>query len=105
MIHKSACRFIKNKSSDRIIEASWKSKISFVPIRVVANDRVGLLRDITSAVSGFAINLLDLKTNVDKAKEIATFDMMCEISEIDQLVKIMNRISRIDDVINVFKPL
>ena len=103
MIHKIGCRFIRNKKNDRIIEASWRQKNTVVPLKVVAYDRVGLLRDVTRVMSDQGINLIHVETDINKEKEIGTITMNCEIIDLGQLMKVFGLLSKVDGVIKVFR--
>ncbi|OCG01449.1 GTP diphosphokinase [Gilliamella sp. wkB112] len=104
-IHRSDCeqlQELKNHAPERIIKAIWSSKrqASYTMItRVVANDRSGLLRDITTILANEKVNVLGLSSRSDTKQQLATIDMDMEIFDQDSLNRVLNKIKQLPDVI------
>jgi GTP pyrophosphokinase len=84
------------------VEATWGDKYASgyeVTIRIVAHDRNGLLRDITSILANEKANVLRMSSNSDIAQQTATIIMTMELYNLDSLNKLLTKVSQIDDVI------
>jgi GTP pyrophosphokinase len=71
----------------------------------VANDRNGLLRDITSILANEKANVLRMSSNSDVAKQTAIINMTLELYNLDSLNKLLTKVSLIDDVIEAKRSL
>jgi len=66
-VHRAACVLVDSLDGDRIIFASWKGrsdkeKLKYrVGVLIMVMPRVGLMRDMTSKISGLGFNILDIK--------------------------------------------
>ncbi|OCG06618.1 GTP diphosphokinase [Gilliamella sp. wkB178] len=104
-IHRADCeqlQELKNHAPERIIKAIWSgnSQASYTMItRVVANDRSGLLRDITTILANEKVNVLSLSSRSDTKQQLATIDMDMEIFDQDSLNRVLNKIKQLPDVI------
>ncbi len=104
-LHRRDCaNVLNNLDRDRLIEVSWRpeQRNAFpVRIRVLAYDRPGLLRDISTIVSEESINIADAYTHTDPKKHIAEILATLEITDAEQLSRVLNRIERLPNVIEV----
>ncbi len=102
-IHRTDCpNVLKNLDQDRIIEVTWgKRKRSVYPvrIRILAFDRPGLLRDISTVVSDEGVNITDSYTRTNQEKHTAEILATLEITDAEQLSRILNRLERLPNVI------
>ncbi|MCD6528184.1 bifunctional (p)ppGpp synthetase/guanosine-3',5'-bis(diphosphate) 3'-pyrophosphohydrolase [bacterium] len=107
VIHKIECenfKQLKKKWPNRIVEASWSTekelsyKISF---QITAKDRIGLFRDVSSAVSNLGINILESQAKVNSQKNTAFIKMKIQISNLKELKKLFEEIKKIKGVIEV----
>jgi len=101
---KNAPNLILNKA-DRIISVEWSRQkdIQFVAaLRVIGEDRVGILNDLTQVVSK------TLKTNI-RSMTISTEDGVFEghvvlfVSDLDHLRRLIDRIKRITGIHGVYR--
>ena len=104
-IHRSDCdRFaqLQLANPERVVDSVWgeQSASGFhLKIRVVASDRHGLLRDITTVLANEKVSVAGVATRVDQKRQIATIDMEIELNNVQMLSKILSRLSKLDDVI------
>lgn len=106
MVHGTACINLQQVNPDRIIKVSWgaidKNKNNFYPaeIEITSFDRIGLLKDIIAKLSDSKINILsaNVVTNKDKT---AVINVKVEVSNLENLQKVMLMIGQISDVLNV----
>ncbi len=104
-LHRRDCpNVLNNLDRDRLIEVTWRAEQRDaypVRIRVLAYDRPGLLRDISTIVSEEGINIIDAYTHTDPKKHIAEILATLEITNAEQLSRVLNRIERLPNVIEV----
>ncbi len=58
-------------------------------VRVVANDRSGLLRDITTILANEKVNVLGVSSRSDVKQQLATIDMTIELYNIEVLSRVL----------------
>ncbi|CAG0932696.1 GTP pyrophosphokinase [Thermoflexales bacterium] len=105
-IHHANCVNILNSSeSERLIEVSWGTSQRTYPVtvKISAYDRDGLLRDVATVVAGENVSMSSV--HVTTNKNIATFVATLEIAGTAQLSKLMDRIERLPNVIEVKRQL
>jgi GTP pyrophosphokinase len=86
----------------RIIEVSWgvrQASVYPVDISVDAYDRSGLLRDITQVLSVSRCDVLALHTQINRGDNTATLTVTVEISDLEQLAKLLSQIRNLPNVI------
>ncbi|HHY77065.1 MAG TPA: bifunctional (p)ppGpp synthetase/guanosine-3',5'-bis(diphosphate) 3'-pyrophosphohydrolase, partial [Clostridiales bacterium] len=87
------------------IEVEWntQSSVSYnADVQVRANDRQGLLAEITSIINENKINIVSFYSRTSKDR-IANINFVLEINDIEQLNKLIRRLRRIEGVIEVFR--
>ncbi|MEM6327462.1 MAG: ACT domain-containing protein, partial [Bacteroidota bacterium] len=107
-IHRTSCKNAPHlllDRAERTIDVEWSRQkdVQFVAaLRIVGEDRVGLVSDLTTVISK------NLKTNI-RSITIAGEDGMFEgivglyVSDLGQLQRIMKRINRLDGVYGVYR--
>ncbi len=104
-IHRQDCPNIlriQEDSLDRLIEVSWSEGHSAsypVDIAIVAYDRQGLLRDISSILSNEKLNVLSINTMTDLKDHMARMHITLEISDIAQLSRVLAKINQLPNVL------
>ena len=102
-VHKLGCENIqKEQDRDRVVEVNWGKTKSYYPVRISIHswDRVGLLRDLTSAVASEKINVNDVVSkNQNDGTAFVNLDIF--ISSIEQLGKIFAKIEEVQGIISV----
>ncbi len=104
-IHRADCVNCRNliNNEQRLIDVSWEKEVkaSFVTeLTVYANDRVGLLADITIALNEIKANILsaNAKTNPNR---VAIITIGFEVESTDKLNKIIKVLRKVDSVYEV----
>lgn len=106
-VHRTDCKNIlhlKDKEESRLIEVEWgEGDVRNYPVNLLirANDRHGLLSDITKTLSDDKINVVAVNTMSDKKEQSARMSVTIEIRDLQQLTQIMDRIARLRNVIDV----
>ncbi len=104
-IHRADCdQFAEllSHAPERIVDAVWGENYSSgysLVVRVVANDRSGLLRDITTILANEKVNVLGVSSRSDVKQQIATIDMNIEIYNLQVLGRILAKLNQLPDVI------
>ncbi|MDZ4721242.1 MAG: bifunctional (p)ppGpp synthetase/guanosine-3',5'-bis(diphosphate) 3'-pyrophosphohydrolase [Roseiflexaceae bacterium] len=104
-IHRADCRMVVNeRDRERLVDVSWGAAAppqgSPVPVRIEAWDRVGLWRDISSAVADANINI-DVVEQVPTRKiGRAVLRITLRIGSVSQLATIIDKLNRLSDVID-----
>nr|VUD34676.1 GTP pyrophosphokinase [Raoultella sp. NCTC 9187] len=78
---------------------SYSAGYSLV-VRVVANDRSGLLRDITTILANEKVNVLGVASRSDTKQQLATIDMNIEIYNLQVLGRVLGKLNQVPDVID-----
>lgn len=105
-IHRADCdqlAELTNHAPERIVDAVWGESYSSgysLVVRVVANDRSGLLRDITTILANEKVNVLGVSSHSDTKNQLATIDMDIEIYNQQVLGRILARLNQLPDVID-----
>ncbi len=101
-IHRANCKNILNTNEpERIIQVSWPPQPAQqaypVPIRIIAYDREGLMRDIGSLFADENINVTDV--SVKARNGIATFELTIVISDVTELARVLTRVENLSNVL------
>ena len=104
-VHRKDCVNVKDllKEENRIIDVSWveEKQASYnVDIEISANDRSGLLADITKALSVAKANIVGINAKTGKDR-IAIIELTLETKNIDELNSILKAIRKVDSVYEV----
>ena len=103
-VHRSDCSSLPllNKESDRLVPVEWEvSRKDFfnVQLKVVGEDRKGLLKDMTESISKLNINISSVDIKVKEA--IATAILIIQVNnlkQLDRVIRIMSKVKSIDFV-------
>ena len=101
-VHREDCPNIAaSRETERLIEVSWgpenEEQRYLVPVEVVAFDREGLLREISTIIADQRVNIASI--DVSTRQHIATLNLQLEISSNQQLTRILNLIDLVPSVV------
>ena len=90
-----------SQEPERMVDVTWghapdEQRYS-VPVEIVAYDREGLMRDISIVIADAGVNMSSV--NVSTRQNIATFQLVIEITNIDQLTRILTRLEGVENVV------
>ena len=102
-VHRTDCvNILGLNDQERFVTVSWahvdRLNSVFVPIEIIAFDRDGLLRDISTAIANERINLTDVKVSLQQ--DIATFNLMMQLRDLKQLPRVLGLIEGISSVVD-----
>ena len=109
-IHRTDCVNVINLPESeraRLIDAEWEASQEnrtdekyLAEINIYANNRSGLLADISRALTEKNIDILAMNTRTNK-QGMATLSASFEIASRDELIRIIDKIRTIDSVIDI----
>lgn len=106
-IHRQDCATalqLVGKEPERMIQVSWgptPAQTYPVEISIRAFDRSGLLRDVSQMLMNEKINVLAVNTHSNKEDNTANMSLTIEIPGLDALGRLLGRISRLPNIIEV----
>jgi len=104
-VHRADCEQLNELSHhapERIIATVWgKGHIGqyHVRIRLSANERTGLVKDINNVLSNEKARVAGMQSRVDYKKQMSIMDFDLEISDLDTLSRVVNRLEQVKDVV------
>jgi len=109
-VHRTDCINVLNLPElerERLIDAEWEGSPDemsagkyLAEIRMYANNRNGLLADITRALTEKDIDILSLNTRTNK-QGLATISTSFEIRNRDELVRIIDKLRTVESVLDI----
>jgi GTP pyrophosphokinase len=101
-VHRRDCANVQNiVDTERLVEVTWgrdaREQSYSVPVEIIAYDREGLIRDISTVIADEQVNLS--KVEVSTRQDIATLYLTMEIAQNQQLTRILNKIEYIPSVV------
>jgi len=104
-VHRSDCKNVSNNidGDNRLIEVSWytSENVSYkADITIMANDRTALLMEVTNTIGEANIPLKAINARTTK-DQIAIMNLTLEITNTEQLDKIIRKLKKIDSVFEV----
>ncbi|MCP4075895.1 MAG: bifunctional (p)ppGpp synthetase/guanosine-3',5'-bis(diphosphate) 3'-pyrophosphohydrolase [Gammaproteobacteria bacterium] len=106
-IHKRDCNNVMALPEDqrnRLVEVEWGSGAGSVfaaEIVVTAFDRTGLLRDISGVLANEKISLLSINASTDRQEQMVYSKLNVEVTSVDQLILVIDRLTQIPNVQSV----
>ncbi|MCU4676121.1 GTP diphosphokinase [Catenovulum sp. 2E275] len=103
-VHRTDCDQLAqmlDQHSERQVDVEWSgsdSKGSRVTVRLIATDRAGLLRDITTILANEKAYVLGVQSHSDEDKQEAAIDIAMSVPNLDSLTKALSKLSQIQGV-------
>ncbi|MGB5834609.1 MAG: bifunctional (p)ppGpp synthetase/guanosine-3',5'-bis(diphosphate) 3'-pyrophosphohydrolase [Thiohalocapsa sp.] len=108
LVHRRNCRnmlSLPDTERERLLDVSWAEQPPDagypVDLVVVAADRRGLLRDISSVLADENANVLGTNTQSDPTSDVASMRFTIEVADAVQLDRLTNKLRQLPDVIDV----
>lgn len=99
-IHRRDCpNMLRVKDRERLVQVSWgEPKTTYpVAVRILAYDRDGLMRDVSTVIADEGISMSQVKVDVDRNE--ATFDLILNVDNIGQLSRVLTRVETLPNVL------
>jgi len=108
-VHRQDCMNVLNKNIEveqRLVQVDWGDSIANdypVDIKIMAYDRQGLLKDITSILSNSKINVTHVNSFTNKEDNIANLIITLEIHDLNSLGSILTKILQLPNIIEAYR--
>ncbi|CAN5712440.1 GTP diphosphokinase [soil metagenome] len=102
-VHRSDCPNVRNVDDEaRLVNVSWGQERESYPVtvRVVAWDRVGLLRDLTTLVSDEGLNMDSVLTQTHPDQTVTVL-ITLTVDDVRQLSRVLQKLETLRDVFDV----
>jgi GTP pyrophosphokinase len=107
-VHRADCanlRALPPEERERLIDVRWAGAVPDaaypVDIQILAVDRKGLLRDVSSIITNEDIDVTGVTTHSDRDSDLASMRFTVEVRDADQLEHIRLKIGQLPGVIEV----
>lgn len=107
-IHRADCPQVKNmrrEHPERLVQAQWGHSTTdagyTATIRVIAPDYAGLLRDVTTVIANEKLNVLGVRSRVDRMKDLSYIDIDLMLVGVNSLGRLMEKLQAIPKVRSV----
>ena len=102
-VHRTDCQRMKQAENSRTIKVEWNSEYFFkhpVGVRVITNDRPGVLSNISKVINNIGVNIrAAIATSLMDAKGSFLFEV--EVQDYAELLKVISAIESVPEVISV----
>jgi GTP pyrophosphokinase len=104
-VHRADCEQVKELmrvQPERSVDVVWGENYSGgykLRIRVLANDRSGLLRDLTSVLAAEKSNVLAMSSSSDVKTQTAAIELELELYNLEGLSRVISKLSQVDGVL------
>ncbi|WP_299490538.1 GTP diphosphokinase [uncultured Shewanella sp.] len=103
-VHRSDCEQLKElmkEQPERSVDVVWGENYSGgykISLKVIANDRSGLLRDLTSVLAAEKSNVLSMSSSSDVKTQTAMIELQLELYNLDALSRVIAKLSQVEGV-------
>lgn len=107
-IHRKDCanfQHISEVEPERVVDANWTGEHNtdfLADIQIEANDRPGLLAEITIIISNSKTQVRSINARTSK-NHTAIINLTIQVSDVEQLEKVMREFRKISGVIDVYR--
>lgn len=104
-VHRDDCdqfKLMEAQHPERVVDATWGDQYASgyaVDIRILAHDRNGLLRDITSILANEKANVTQMNSYSNIKEQSVVINMTLELYNQDSLNKLLSKVSQVPDVL------
>jgi GTP pyrophosphokinase len=104
-IHRADCPNLlrmRTQNTTRLLNVEWNldsDTLLPVQIRVEALDRRGLLRDVTDVLAVEKLSIEGINSDTDPNDRVATIVMRTAVRDVDQLARVLQRLSAVPNVL------
>ncbi|MFN3820718.1 MAG: RelA/SpoT family protein, partial [bacterium] len=104
VVHRTDCRQIDRFLGEdrKVMSVVWDVELQDrfkARLRIIADDRPNLLRDITKVISSLKMNITRVEFHMEEKLAIGTMEI--EVQNLPQLTKLMGRLNRVRGILQV----
>lgn len=107
VIHRKDCpNVVNSEEPERLIGVTWGPQVAAHPVALVieAEDRLGLLKDITTLLTESKINIASLST-VNRTDGTAAIHLIVEVPDAGYLPRLLTRLERVKGVLSATRSM
>lgn len=111
-IHRKSCNNVRHlppEEAERLIDVRWAdqpAETSYpVDLLVIASDRKGLLRDVTSVFSDDDVDVVGVNTHSERSTDTASMRFTIEVKDMRQVARLTGKLQQLPDVLSVRRSL
>jgi guanosine-3',5'-bis(diphosphate) 3'-pyrophosphohydrolase len=102
-VHRTTCVNALSMNPERQIEVEWNHEVTEtypVKIRIISQDRVGLLADVVGNISKFGANILNAKTETRENKIVDSFFTIVveDTTHLEKIVSAVKKVKHVQEV-------
>ncbi|MEI6858554.1 MAG: GTP diphosphokinase [Shewanella sp.] len=103
-VHRADCDQVKElirAHPERTVDVVWGEHYSGgykIRLRIIANDRSGLLRDLTSVLAAEKTHVMAMSSSSDVKTQTAAIELELELYNLDGLSKVLAKINQVEGV-------
>ena len=101
-VHTANCAHIREMDPDRLVDVQWdiREKREYpVQMRIVGNDKKGLLADISSAITSVDVNITHAEINISQDGRL--FAISLSMNDLHQFNKVITAVKKVREVVSV----
>jgi len=106
-VHRKDCIQLSNaleQQPERQVEVQWGAEDKqgyVVSIQIISSDRQGLLRDVSTIIANDKLSIYGIESHSDAKHQSMGMTIKLEVNNSERLTKLINKISQLDDIIEV----
>ncbi|ABV35898.1 GTP diphosphokinase [Shewanella sediminis HAW-EB3] len=103
-VHRADCEQVKElmrAHPERVVDVVWGENYSGgykIRMRIIASDRSGLLRDLTSVLAAEKTHVMAMSSSSDVKTQTAAIELELELYNLDDLSRVIAKLTQIDGV-------
>ncbi|MBU2053668.1 MAG: bifunctional (p)ppGpp synthetase/guanosine-3',5'-bis(diphosphate) 3'-pyrophosphohydrolase [Proteobacteria bacterium] len=102
-VHTADCAHVREMDSDRLVDVQWdiREKREYpVNMRILGNDKKGLLADISAAIFSLDVNITHAEINIAQDGQ-AVCDFVISVNDLSQFKKVIAAVKKVQGVVSV----
>jgi GTP pyrophosphokinase len=103
VVHTAACPHVRDMDPERLVDVHWdvrQKRDYLVQMRVICNDKKGVLADLSAAIAMLDVNISYAETNTDQSGK-ATCDFTVNVSDLHQFNRIVDAVKKVRGVVSI----
>jgi len=106
-VHRNDCEQLKElltRHPERSVDVNWGGQSTAgysLEVIIFANDRTGLVRDITAIIANEKVSLLGMNTHTNQQTQVATIELTLEVAGHDILSRTITKLTNVTEVFEV----
>src|SRR5690606_10744591 len=101
-VHRADCRNVHRGTQERLVDCDWgpSGDVYTASVEVVAWDRVGLLRDLSTIIDSYRVNMVGVRTN-EQPDRTTIVQITLETEGGPQFARLLTHLDSVRGVISV----